>query len=156
MLSRIAGARSILEIGSRRGGSLRAMAEVCVPGAIIRSIDIADVGIRATVEELRSSGLDADCLICDSHDHAAVEWARTWAPYDFVFIDGDHSAEGVWDDWQDYGPMGRCIGFHDIRHQMHGVAQLWNQLRRNLQTDEYVAFGSYLGIGIVGDMAHDA
>ena len=106
MLRQIKGVRSILEVGSCFGHTLKAMAAVAAPNARIRSIDLgAGVGIiggmdtgkylSSVIADLRSRGYDAAAQFGDSRRPEAVEWARRDGPYDFVFIDGDHSYEGA-------------------------------------------------------------
>lgn len=70
--------------------------------------------------------------------------------YDFIFIDGDHSYEGV---SKDYKNALKClstggeIAFHDIAsEQCPGVVQLWNEIKN----DNCVEFihSNKCGIGI--------
>lgn len=143
--------RSVLEIGSRKGNTLRMLAYACGPGARVRAIDIADGGFAATAHELHQIGFDADYIIIDSHNRAARDWAQSYSPYDLVFIDGDHE-EGVADDWIDYGRMAtKMVAFHDIYHPAHKVRGLW-QLLKGGKTEEInapQAGHNPRGIGIV-------
>ncbi len=161
-LAHIAGARSILEVGSCLGRSLWMMALVANPGAVIRSIDLGvlpeeagklkglDVSpaLAQTRDELSADGFDVKICLGNSHDEKVIAWARDNGPYDVVFIDGDHSYEGAKADWLAYGPMGRIVGFHDIAHPQCGVRQLWSEIKSSGHaTTERVA--THMGIGII-------
>lgn len=139
--------RSVLEIGSYAGHSLKAFAERMGPGALIRSIDGGkpqdgsnmEDSLIQTVKELAANGYDAQACIGDSHVPKVVDWAAQWQPYDLVFIDGDHTLAGVLLDWQYYGPMGKVVAFHDIGHEKEdkmwdvvepGVNFFWQELRK--------------------------
>lgn len=123
LLKIMEGSRSILEIGSRYGESLRWFAKHCPNGSRVVTIDLGncpdnDYGHRtgdwwddvckeiAEVHEVHQ-------LYGDSHDPKLVEKVRDLGPYDFIFIDGDHTEEGVRQDWLNYGHMGKIVAFHD-------------------------------------------
>ena len=151
--SQALGCTSILEIGSCYGHSLRLLASAVRVGSIIRSIDMEVVPgtaekMRALMRELRLQGLDTDYRCGDSKSELSVAWAWQWAPYDLVFIDGDHSYEGVKGDWVRYGPMGRMVAFHDIAHPDHQVKDLWAEIKAaGCKTEQCVE--SMMGIGLV-------
>ena len=77
---------------------------------------------------------------------------------DFLFIDGDHTYEGVSMDFHNYKQMvklGGIIAFHDIvRHQKETraeVDQLWSELKKVYRYDEFVASPRQekYGIGVI-------
>ncbi len=106
-----------------------------------------------TMQELRQKGFDAGSYFGDSHSMEAADWAWHDMPegrYDLVFIDGDHSYEGVEKDFLTYGAMGKIIAFHDIVNDgTPGVKQFWDELKTKYphRTDEIVRSG--MGIGIL-------
>src|SRR6266496_960509 len=136
LLPHILGAKRILEIGSMHGDMLRAMATACRPGAIIRSIDLpgedgpkaSEDNLHRAHDELQADGFDVEIFLGNSRSKSAINWARAWAPYDFIFIDGDHSYEGTKADWENYGPMGRLVGFHDIQRADLGCGKMWDEI----------------------------
>ena len=152
LLSKIKGAKSILEVGSCHGQSLKLMAAQAAPNAKIRSIDLGTLpGVKPclskVMEDLRAGGFDADVRFGNSQDVETVEWAKSSGPFDLVFIDGDHDYDGVKKDYENFGPLGKLVVFHDIAHPGHGVKKLWSEIKGNKQTTEKVF--SEMGIGVV-------
>lgn len=150
-------AESILEIGSRYGQNMLYLA-ASMKGKKIVSVDLPDAegwndeNIFAHLTEafhrLRKGGYDAHLIIGDSHNAEVKKQVEQRGPYDVVFIDGDHSYEGVKQDWEDYGDMGKMVIFHDINPENGlGVSKLWNEIYGN--TQEYIAPNSPMGIGRV-------
>lgn len=57
-----------------------------------------------------------DFILGDSHSEETLNKVKGFAPYDFLFIDGDHEAAGVRMDWDMYSPLvrkGGMVAFHD-------------------------------------------
>lgn len=151
--------KSILEIGSREGGVLMTFHNQCPIETKLYSIDYgSDVEgtrpphhetLKQTVEAISRDGRHMELIFSDSKRDEAIEWAKQRAPFDFIFIDGDHSYEGVKADWNNYRPMAQVIGFHDIRNPNLGVMQLWNEIRPIYDTCEWCQRGSIMGIGLI-------
>lgn len=134
------------------------------PGAKIRSIDLGvphESGstiintrekITSVMQMLRSSGFDADCFFGNSHSEKALQWAKVSGPYDLIFIDGDHTYDGVASDLASYHAIGEVIALHDIGHiNEEGPRRLWSKMF--FATDEFTVFscnaGKYGGIGVL-------
>lgn len=148
-LNRVKGAKSILEIGSAHGHTLSMMASFADKGAKLRSIDMGldPEGLGASVMHLLRNGYDANVHFGDSTSKEAVEWAKANGPYDVVFIDGGHDFPVCRLDWENYGPLGKVVGFHDIYHPHHDVRKLWEEIKGIHKTEELAV--SYMGIGVV-------
>ena len=170
----VTGSARILEIGSRYGESLRGLASAaCLCPNLtyegkstanrIRLVGV-DLGVdpfspdgediagplTQTITDLCAQGYDARLVLGDSHDPKVVEIVRELGPYDFVFIDGDHSYDGVYQDYRNYGPMAKVVAFHDIVYGKpghDGAKVLWQQIKQNQCRAEYVRSG--LGIGVL-------
>jgi cephalosporin hydroxylase len=157
LLSHLKGSASLLEVGSSFGGTLRYMASVLPKGARIVSVDLPcdetpkwlnplDT-LKQTCREIGELGADVHLMIGNSHEKDMVEAVRGLGPFDFVFIDGDHSYAGVKADWENYGPMGKIVGFHDVNH-VEDCKRFWQELKASgeYRIDEcLIAFG----IGLV-------
>jgi predicted O-methyltransferase YrrM len=157
--------RYIVEIGTNAGGTLLLWSRVAHPEATIVSIDLrgGQAGIRTSPlrEPLfRRMGLSRQKIHLvngDSHNPATLELAKKYLlnnPVDFLFIDGDHSENGVRSDYEMYGPLvrpGGMIGFHDIAVNTPEcrVIDLWRELTQSAKTWSIVGSPPRYGIGLL-------
>lgn len=170
LLEWVSGATSILEIGSRYGYTLVDIAHRMAPGAKVLSVDLPDqegwndpqaiFHLRENIQRLQNEGYAARLIEGDSHDLSVIEAVLAHGPFDVVFIDGDHTYEGVTQDWDYYGEAGNVVIFHDIRRpqsgewQGLGVWRLWAELKEaGLHCEEFIASGSKMGIGKIDRQA---
>jgi predicted O-methyltransferase YrrM len=109
--------RSVLEIGVRNGGTLWHWIQRASKGAKIAAIDMA-MRERGEFERwAKSADVSLSLIEGNSAERSVLEKARLLGPYDWVFIDGDHTYHGVKTDWLNYVPMvspGGCVLLHDV------------------------------------------
>ena len=117
--------RSYLEIGSFSGGSIEVAAKYLPIGSRIVSVDLPwkqtkQVRLASTLDDLKRHGYDTHLIIGNSTDGESIAKARKYGPYDAVFIDGDHTFEGVladvlahWNVLQSAGEKPALAAFHD-------------------------------------------
>lgn len=150
LLAKLGAMESFLEIGSAYGHSLAMMAMVGMKGSKVCTIDQgwAWEVLSETIDKLKSVGYDAHKFQGDSTSPEAIAFAEKHGPYDFIFIDGDHSYEGAKADWLNYGRLSKLVGFHDIAHPDHDVSKLWSELKATHKTEECTMSGC-MGIGLV-------
>ena len=148
--------RSYLEIGSQYGGSLWQAASALPQKSKVVSIDSQPTAsLRDCIAELNAGGYFAHLLACDSTAPTTVRLASLMAPFDCVFIDGNHTLKYVTSDWLNYGSLGRMIAFHDIAGISKPgkgrieVPQMWDMLRKLYKHIEIIAPGSRRGIGVL-------
>lgn len=169
--------RRILEIGTANGGSLLPITRLSASDAHIMSVDLHHGefggGYPAWRIPLYKSFARAtqrlDLLRGDSHDPRTSSRVRTLLggePLDFLFIDGDHTFDGVRQDFETYGPLvrpGGLIGFHDInppnddgpadgaRCLVGEVPLYWREIKPRWDSQEFVASSPHgcFGIGLI-------
>lgn len=118
----------VLEVGSAGGGTLFLFARAAAPDALLVGMDLPPYGAeglplwRAALYErgFAGPGQRVRTVRGDSHAEstkARVQEALENAPVDFLFIDADHTYEGVKRDFELYAPLvrpGGLIGMHDV------------------------------------------
>lgn len=160
--------KNILEIGTILGGTLFLFSNVTKPDGKIISIDLPAGLFGGGYPEWKmpfyqSFARKQQTLVllrCDSHSSTAVNSVIQTLQdekLDFVFIDGDHTYEGVKADFNLYSPFvkkGGMIAFHDVAtgstEKVGGVPKFWGELKQSYRHLEIIENqGQGFGIGIV-------
>jgi len=145
-----------LEIGTAHGGTLLFLTRLASPEAIIVSVDLPGGRFgggygpkrRWFYQRFARREQKLHLLQGDSHSPemlSRVKSAFKGEPLDYLFIDGDHSYEGVKSDFEMYGPLvkkGGLIAFHDIvegkPEAVGGVPQFWRELWSSCHHEEFI------------------
>lgn len=169
LLKLVEGKRSVLEIGSSFGGTLRRIASVMPRGSKIVSVDLdcdttpvflnPQASLKEACRQIGMLGGNVELFIGDSHAASTIAAVKSHAPFDVCFIDGDHSYEGVKQDWENYGPMAKVVAFHDIadvvvpeKDDDLGCRRFWKDLKAEgkYRIEEYLSpEPPVFGIGVV-------
>jgi hypothetical protein len=162
------GLETYVEIGVAAGGTFMATCDLLSPTGAV-AIDISPV-IGTTIDDGRARNKTPfDGLLAAFIDGKTREFfcgtsrdfstsSRCPATIDLLFVDGDHSYEGVKADFEALGPRSRVVVFHDIvSDACPGVVRFWREIvdafpgRTAEFVDQYdsVTAGSFLGIGVL-------
>lgn len=151
--------KTILEIGTARGGTLLIWTSLAAERVITCDLVHRDAQ-RALLKALPppGSGCRVELLTGNSHEPAfkqRVAQALNGAKVDFLFIDGDHTVEGVkadYDDYREFVRPGGLIAFHDIIENQplpdNEVYHFWKQVKQGKTTEEFVDHPQQCGFGI--------
>jgi predicted O-methyltransferase YrrM len=161
--------RSLMEIGTNKGGTLCILSRLASPDAVIVSLDLpgGDFGggykpyHAAIFKHFTRAKQKLHLLRGDSHSlqmELAARGVLGETKLDLLFIDGDHTYEGVKKDFESYSPLvrpGGIVAFHDIVEHVKiptcQVSRLWNEvkgLHRHEEIIESRAQG-WAGIGVL-------
>jgi predicted O-methyltransferase YrrM len=163
----------VLEIGTANGGTLFLFARTAANDAHLISVDLpaGEFGDGYPIwriplyHSFAKPGQRIDLIRADSHDdltRVRIERLLQGAKLDFLFLDGDHTYDGVKADFQMYSPLirsGGLIAFHDITEfndrvaafipeRPFGVRRFWDEVKMHFQHVEFIENpkGNY-GIG---------
>jgi predicted O-methyltransferase YrrM len=160
---------TVVEIGTRDGGSLWMIAQYLPAGATVVSIDLpgaawgrSDSGENKerVLDDLRARAFKTHGIEADSHETSTRETLQNvlgGRPIDFLFIDGDHTFRGSLRDWELYHPLvraGGMVAFHDIyetpKTPQIKVHLLWRVLKTLFPNKEWGAReDKRFGIGVL-------
>ena len=159
--------RTVLEIGTCHGGTLWLWCQLAHPFAQIVSVDLPDGPYGGgypveAVPQLLSYAKDRQWIQLfqgDSHADRMLKAVKRYLAgkkLDLLFIDGDHTYEGVKRDWEMYSPLvrgGGVVVFHDIvEHDDPGcqVDRLWSELKQTHRHEEFCSPDrGWAGIGVI-------
>src|SRR6185437_6943477 len=147
---------AVLEIGTARGGTLFCWCALAAPQATIISLDLPGgihgggypVWKKSLYARFATAKQKLRFLRGDSHSQEMLENVKKLLPpggLDFLFIDGDHTLEGVRKDFDMYSPLvkrGGAIVFHDICvHRVEfdcHVDEFWTQVKQGREHWEFI------------------
>ena len=158
----------VLEIGTAKGGNLFCFCKLARDDATIISIDLPEEQFGGGYPEWKIPIYQAFAkenqklylLRKDSHSKETLEEVKkilNGNQLDFLFIDGDHSYEGVKKDFEMYSPLvrkGGIIAFHDIVNNDPSrldieVPKFFNEIKGNYLYKEFIIDKINYGIGIL-------
>jgi predicted O-methyltransferase YrrM len=158
--------KRVLEIGTCKGGTLYLWTRAAQPDATIVSVDLRSGKVSGSYSRLRTPiyrrfarrQQRLHLVRADSHQMNTLEQVKRLfggSEIDFLFIDGDHSYEGVKRDWEMYSTLvrkGGIIAFHDVagNYGETHVKQCWDEIKDNFRHCEYMVHPEGLyGIGVI-------
>jgi cephalosporin hydroxylase len=158
----------VLEIGTAQGGSLFLFTKLADPNAIIISIDLPKGDFGGGYEEYKGDfyktfvGSNQKMHLFREDSHAEIARKKVESiigdrKIDFLFIDGDHTYDGVKSDYLLYSPLVSktgLIGFHDIVASTKGceVRRFWEETKADYSKSiEFVGspHQNFCGVGLV-------
>jgi len=163
----------ILEIGTASGGSLFCFCKLAKNDATIISIDLPEGPFGGGYPEWKIPIYKAFAkenqklylLRKDSHKEETLEEVKkilNGNQLDFLFIDGDHTYEGVKKDFEMYSPhvrRGGIVAFHDIvKHPSEigcEVEKLWKEIKNSFNFKELIKDinQNWAGIGVISKLS---
>ena len=158
--------RSVVEIGTANGGTLSIWCALADPKAVIASIDLPG-GIHGggypywrtfVYRHFAQPEQKLYLFRADSHQPDTRDKLKSVLPpegLDFLFIDADHTYDGVKGDFELYSPLvrrGGLVVLHDIcvhppEMDCH-VDRFWSEIRSRYKTREYIENPGQGGFGI--------
>lgn len=158
-----------MEIGTANGGTLFLLCRITSPDGQIISVDLPCGPFGGgyakwktpLYKEFASEKQKLSLLRENSHEKSTlqkIEKILNGEKLDFLFIDGDHTYEGVKRDFNLYKNLvkkGGFIGFHDIaKHTLHPECKVdvfWQELKKKYKFKEIVENKNqgWAGIGII-------
>ena len=119
------GRRRLVEIGVWHGVTTKRLRSVMDPDGVLTAVDPFPSGrLGISLQERIAHSEVAEI------SNGRVAWVRTTgaeaarghAPVDFIFIDGDHTEQGLLADWQAWSPLvepGGIVALHDSHSSRH-------------------------------------
>lgn len=161
--------QAICEIGTCEGGTLWLFCKVASDNATIISVDLPEGKFGGGYAEHKipfyqsfaKNGQQLHLIREDSHKAETLEKVKDALgrkKLDLLFIDGDHTYEGVKKDFEMYSPLvreGGLIAFHDVVEHTFDptcrVSDFWNEIKLDYKTRTFVGNWKQgeCGIGVI-------
>jgi predicted O-methyltransferase YrrM len=161
----------VVEIGTADGGTFYAWCRAARADATVVSIDLPGgrfggaegFAEPATLGEHGRDRQELHFIRADSHQLETLDQLRavlSGRAIDFLFIDGDHTYDGVRRDFEMYAPLVRrgCpIAFHDVLPHAQQpdceVDRFWSEIKSRYRSIEFIDLvdgaDQYGGIGVL-------
>lgn len=151
----------VLEIGTYEGGTLFHWLTAGDPEVVVVVDDFTQTNRLAWPKVWATWAAEVtrlEVIAADSRSPGTFETVQEFGPFDWAFIDADHSYDAVRADWERYRPL--CTGvvaFHDIlppsaNHPEIQVSRLWAEIKtEGYRTVELIddPAADWGGIGVV-------
>lgn len=126
----------VVELGSHAGGSFWGFCEASSGDAILISIDRNHGGSPDKIKKFHKNALTITGDTQDKNNLMQVKNIIEDKEIDFLFIDANHTYNGVKKDFEVWSPLvkdGGIIALHDIVYHLHNrdceVEKFWNELK---------------------------
>lgn len=156
---------SILEIGVATGGTFRTWGRLAAEGALVLGIDLEPSFKEFEHVSRAASHIEIEMIHGDSHAQSTLEVSKSKFKHglDVLFIDGDHSYDGVKADFDMYSPLinkGGMVFLHDIipdwgtqygiecPEDSGEVYKFWREISQDFRTREIIDQQGQNGYGI--------
>jgi predicted O-methyltransferase YrrM len=162
--------KTVLEIGTAKGGTLFLFSRLAADDAVLLSVDLPGGKYGGGYSKLKNSLYQAFTLPkqklhlirANSHDRATFDDVKALLgerKVDFLFIDGDHTYDGVKKDFEMYSKLvedGGLVALHDVAVHTPDrnctVDIFWQELRQTYKHTEEIIDDvdqGWAGIGLV-------
>ena len=159
--------KNVLEIGTANGGTLFLLSKICPTDTTLVSVDLPEGKFGGEYfpdwkipfyKSFVSNQQKIHILRGDSHQEPTLKKTQEFfqdVKIDFLFIDGDHTYEGVKKDFEMYSKLvsdDGLIVFHDIcpgpKELAGEVSKFWNEIKSKYPTLEIIDNDNTGGYGL--------
>lgn len=159
--------RNYCEIGARHGDTFFSVVTSLPIGSRGVAVDLpgglwgtykSQQSLEQACAELREMGYVIDLVLGDSQQVETQQQIAQHGRFGAMLIDGDHTLQGVTNDWNLYRDMAPLIAFHDIvgTGQVERVGGrpvevpiFWDSIKKDFEHREFVDADSKMGIGVL-------